>query len=156
MNDMLGVFIVYQMGVNYNIEMGSRFVCHCHSDFAGFCDPHIQTTRIYNPLAIWIHVYTCLSGCKFLSWWVMFSDFMKNGILENHSCSHIYLENILDSTVWHMFHMCEEPINITVFCESAHRKVTKSSEFCVLHPCVVTNMSQVNKAEWGNLIFFLT
>ncbi len=62
---MLGVFIIYQMGVKYNIDMGCRIVCHRHSDFAGFYDSQIQTTRIYNPLDIWIHVYTCLSQCKF-------------------------------------------------------------------------------------------
>ncbi len=26
------------MGVKYNIDMGCRFVCHPHSDFAGFYD----------------------------------------------------------------------------------------------------------------------
>ncbi len=36
MNDTLGVFIIYQMGVKYNIDMGCRFFCHPHSDFAGF------------------------------------------------------------------------------------------------------------------------
>ncbi len=29
---MLGVFIIYQMGVKYNIDMGCRFVCHPHAD----------------------------------------------------------------------------------------------------------------------------
>ncbi len=78
MNDMLGVFIIYQMGVKYNTDMGCRFVCHPYSDFSGFCDP---TSRLpgYNPIAKRIHdvwVGANLSTPTFLSWWVWCSHIL--------------------------------------------------------------------------------
>ncbi len=76
--------------------------------------PHMQTTKIYNPLAI------------------------------------------LDSTVWPTFHMCKEPINIILFCESAHRKIIKSNEFWELYPCVWwKTWVKLTKLNGGNLILFL-
>ncbi len=49
--DMLGVFIIYQMGVKYNIDMGCKFVCHPHSDVAGFCDPTSRLPGYIIPLS---------------------------------------------------------------------------------------------------------
>ncbi len=121
--------------------MVCRFVCHPHLDYAGFCDPTSRLHRIFNPLAIWIHVHTCLNVYQFeyphifVLVCVLCSHILWNCI-ENHSCSHTYLLNILDSNVWPKFHMCEETINIVLFCESAHRKVIKSSEVWVLRPYV--------------------
>ncbi len=45
--------------------MSCRFVTCPHSDYARYCDPTSKLPRILNTLAIWIHVYTCLSGCKY-------------------------------------------------------------------------------------------
>ncbi len=45
--------------------MSCRFVTCSHSDYARFCDPTSKLPRILNPLDIWIHVYTCLSRCKY-------------------------------------------------------------------------------------------
>ncbi len=60
MNDMLG-------GVHYLPNGVKKVTLICMPPSFILCSilwPHIQNTRIFNPLAIWIHVYTCLSGCK--------------------------------------------------------------------------------------------
>ncbi len=41
------------MGVKYNIDMGCRFVCHPHSDFAGFCDPTSRPQGAANQFEMW-------------------------------------------------------------------------------------------------------
>ncbi len=81
MNDMLGVFVIYQMGVKYNIGMKCRFACNPHSDFAGFCDPTSRLPGYIIPLPyefmcthIWVGAN--LNTPTFLSWKVMFSHFM--------------------------------------------------------------------------------
>ncbi len=48
--EMLVVFIIYQMGVKYNIDMGCRFVCHPHLDFTGLCDPTSRLPEYIIPL----------------------------------------------------------------------------------------------------------
>ncbi len=45
--------------------MKCRFVTCPHSDYARYCYPTCKLPRILNLLAIWIHVYTCFSGCKY-------------------------------------------------------------------------------------------
>ncbi len=91
-----GCSLFTKWGQKYNIDIGWRFVCHPHSDFAGFCDP---TSRLPGYLPPLPYEFMCIHV------WV---------------CANLNTPTFL--TVWSMFHMCEEPINIILFCESAHRK----------------------------------
>ncbi len=82
MNDMLGGVHYLPNGVKkYYIDRACRFVCHPHSDFAGFCDPTYRLTGYLIPLPYELmctHVWvgTNWNTPTFLSWWVWCSHIL--------------------------------------------------------------------------------